>query len=318
MSKNRIEHSFAKGVLIITIGMFFVKVFGALFKIPLVHILGGEGNGYFLAAYNLYNPIYALASAGLPIAISRMIAEAVKEKRFRDVKKIHKLSIPIFFVMAIFGFVLMIFCAFVSAKISKMPGALYSMLMLAPTLLFSCLISIYKGYYQGLKNMIPTAITEVIEAAGKVVFGIGFAYFVLKYLSNEYEKFGTIFGKYCENEVFARGLIIQYSASAAVFGICTAALAGLIGIFFIHKFNGEVITAEEIKNSPKEKNTKEIINNILKISVPVGLGAIILNLAGYVDSVLISMRLSDIMDICPETLLRVYPRLIPSDTIARG
>ena len=150
--------SFAKGAFIITLGMLAVKFFGAIFKIPLMSILGGEGSAYFVGAYNFYSPIYALSTAGLPIAISKLVAENAALGRFRDVRKIRRVSIPIFLVTGTIGFLLVAIGSFVYAKVSKAPDAVYSVIMLAPALLFSCLMSSHRGYYEGLRNMTPTAV----------------------------------------------------------------------------------------------------------------------------------------------------------------
>ena len=170
---NRVSQSFAKGALIMTICMVIVKIMGAFFKIPLAKILGGEGMGYFNSAYSLYNPIYAFATAGLPIAIARMVSGDVARKRFKDVKKIHKISIPMFILTGTLGMLIMLVGSFMYARITKAPGVLYSIFMLAPTVLFSSIISIYKGYYEGLSNKAQTAKSEIVEAVGKDVFGLG-------------------------------------------------------------------------------------------------------------------------------------------------
>ena len=93
---KKVKHSFAAGAAIMAIGMLIVKIAGAAFKIPLSYILGGVGMGYFMTAYTMYSPIHALATAGLPIAISRMVSGYMAQKRYKDVKLMHKISIPIF------------------------------------------------------------------------------------------------------------------------------------------------------------------------------------------------------------------------------
>ena len=103
-SERRVDHSFLQGALILTIGMAVVKLIGALFKIPLAGILGVTGMGYFTAAYDLYNPLFTLATAGFPVAIARMVSESVTRKRFRDVRKIHRVSIPTFALLGVVGF----------------------------------------------------------------------------------------------------------------------------------------------------------------------------------------------------------------------
>ena len=200
---KKVSQSFAVGAFIMAIGMLIVKIAGAAFKIPLTYILKGTGLGYFNSAYNIYNPIYALATAGLPIAISRVVSSNMAQKRYKDVRMIHKLSIPIFVFTGIMGCLLMILGSFVYINYTYAPGTIYSMFALAPTVIFACLISIYKGYYEGLRNMIPTAVSEIVEAVCKVIFGPTLASLAINYCMDEYNKFGTVLGNFYNSEAEA-------------------------------------------------------------------------------------------------------------------
>ncbi len=315
---KKVSQSFAAGAFIMTIGMLLVKVAGAAFKIPISYILAGVGSGYFNEAYGLYNPIYALATAGLPIAISRMVAGDVARGRFKDVKLIHKISVPIFIFTGLTGFVLMIFGSFVCARFTNAPGALYSMFMLAPTVFFACLISIYKGYYEGLRNMIPTAVSEVVEAIGKVVFGPTLAFAVVNYGMNEYKNFGTVFGQTCENEIMARNIVTPWASAGAVLGITLGAACGFLYIFIKYRLSGDGITEEELESSEDARPKKALIKMLLNIAFPIALGAIVMNLAGAIDTMLVQRRLDDIMKSAPDVLLRIYDGLISREAIEGG
>ena len=109
MEQTKRKHqSFEFGAAILVIATLLVKVIGAVFKIPLsTKILDTVGFGYFSAAYDLFLPLYSLAMAGLPIAISRMVAENVAKKRFNDVRQTLRISRKAFFVTGLVGFVLM-------------------------------------------------------------------------------------------------------------------------------------------------------------------------------------------------------------------
>lgn len=315
---KKVSHSFAAGALIMTVGMFIVKLAGAAFKIPLSYILGGVGFGYFTTAYNMYSPVHALATAGLPIAISRMVSGYITQGRYKDIKRMHKISIPLFMATGLFGSLLMIFGSFYYVKLVNAPGSLYSLLALAPTIFFSCLISIYKGYYEGLRNMIPTAVSEIIEAFGKVVFGISLSWLTVSYGMNEYRQFGTVFGTAYETKEAAKLAILPWVSAAAVVGITLGSIAGYLYMLIKFKISGDGISEEELNEAPNPYPVKKIMKMLLSISVPVGLGAIIMNVASTVDSTLIQMRLDDIMKSTPEALLRVYGGLIPEQNIKAG
>lgn len=315
---KKVSQSFAAGAFIMAVGMLIVKLAGAAFKVPLAYILGGVGTGYFNNAYSLYNPIYALATAGLPIAISRMVAGDMTRKRYKDVRMIHKISVPIFLALGLMGCALMIGGSFLYVKFTNSPGSLYSMFMLAPTVFFSCLISIYKGYFEGLKNMIPTAVSEIVEAVSKVFFGLGLAWLAGEYGMSEYYTNGTVYGLVCENAVAARNATLPFASAGAVLGITLGSIMGFLYIFIKYKISGDGITREELENSEDARPTKALIRMLLDIAVPIALGAIIMNLAGAIDAMLVQRRLYDIMQRVPERLLNDYNGLIPNQVVKEG
>ncbi len=317
MENKQIGHSFEKGAFIITLGMLAVKFFGAFFKVPLMSILGGEGSAYFTGAYDLYNPIYALSTAGLPIAISRVVSENVALNRFRDVRKIRRVSVPIFFITGSIGFIFIIIGAFVYSKLSKTPDSIYSTFMLAPTLLFSCLMSSYRGYYEGLRNMTPTAVSEVIESVGKCVFGLSLSYLTLFVGRKEYESNGTLFGIHYDR-ITADGKLLSFASASSILGVAISSFLGFMYMYLRYRTKGDNISIEMIQNSPKPKSFSKILRSILKVAIPIGLGAIIMNLSGVIDSVLVKRRLYDISNRSIDDLLNVYGALIPQDVIHRG
>ena len=317
MEHKKLGYSFGKGAFIITLGMLVVRVFGALFKIPLMSILGGEGSGYFTGAYDLYGPIYALATAGLPIAISRIVSENVALNRFRDVRKIKKISGPIFLTTGLLGFGSIIVGAFIYSKLSKTPDSIYSTFMLAPTLLFSCLMSSYRGYYQGLRNMTPTAVSEIIESIGRCAFGLSFSYMTIFIGEREYTFKGTLFGVNYD-PIIAKGKLLSYASAAAILGVAVSAILGFIYISLRYKIKGDSISKEMLINSPKPKSSNTILRSILKFAVSVGLSAIIMNLSGVIDSILVKRRLYDIALNSHDMLMNVYRGLITKDVIERG
>lgn len=312
---KKVNQSFAAGAFIMTIGMLIVKIAGAAFKIPLSYILGGLGMGYFSTAYTIYSPIHALATAGLPIAISRMVSGYMAQHRYKDVKLMHKISIPIFIITGLIGTIIMIISAFPYVRFTSSPGSLYSLVILAPTILFSCLISIYKGYYEGLRNMIPTAVSEIVEAIGKVVFGVTFSALTMWYGINEFKNYGTVFGKFYESEITAKNAILPWASAAAVLGITFGAIAGYLYMYITYRRTGDGITEQELREAPEAYSVKRLIKSLLQISIPVALGAIIMNIASAIDATLVQRRLNDIMHTAPDVLLKCYEGLIPLENV---
>lgn len=315
---KKVNQSFATGAFIMTVGMLIVKIAGAAFKIPLSYILGGLGMGYFSTAYTMYSPIHALATAGLPIAISRVVSGYMAQHRYKDVRLMHKISIPIFIFTGLIGTILMILGSFPYVKFTNAPGSLYSLVILAPTIFFSCLISIYKGYYEGLRNMLPTAISEIVEAVGKVIFGVTFSLLTMWYGMREFKSNGTVFGIAYETESAARNAILPWASAAAVLGITFGAIAGYLYMCITYKRTGDGITNEELNAAPEAYPVKKLIKSLLHISIPVALGAIIMNIASAIDATLVQRRLNDIMHSDPLALLKNYDGLIPLENVKSG
>ena len=317
MAKNETENikklkrknqSFLHGTVILTGGLLLVKLMGILFRIFVTGMIGPTGATYFTVAYEIYNPLFALATAGLPIAISKMVSENIASGRYRNVKKIKKISTPIFLLTGTIGLILMILGAFIVPNLPfvNVPGAFYSVIVLSPTIFFACLMSIYRGYYQGLKNMTPTATSEVIEAGCKFFIGYVTSYSIIHFGMREYLSKGTFLGKPYATKELAEAAIMPLASAGAILGISMGAAAGFLYLFLRDKIIGDGITKKEILNSPPAQNGKGIANTLIKNALPIGLGAIIMNVAGLIDTTLILHRIQYVMSVAPNELLTHY------------
>ena len=143
---KRNRQSFLEGSFILIAGVIIVKIIGAVFKIPLTDIISADGMGYFSSAYVVFNLIQTVAIAGFPVAISKMVAENVVLHRYRDVKRIYRVSFRVFLVTGLAGTVLMLAISPLAVSVMKNPGALYSMLAMAPAVFFICMMSVNRGY----------------------------------------------------------------------------------------------------------------------------------------------------------------------------
>jgi stage V sporulation protein B len=149
------KQNFLQGALILSFATIFVKAIGALFKIPLMNIIGGEGMGYYNTAYQIFNPLYTLATAGIPVAVSRMVSECVTLGRFRDVRKIFQVSMVCFLITGTAGSLVMLFGAgFLTSSVVGNPGAVWAVAVLSPAVFFICMMSAYRGYYQACATCI--------------------------------------------------------------------------------------------------------------------------------------------------------------------
>lgn len=305
------KHSFLQGAMILGASMIVVKIMGMVFKILFANMVDGVGNGMFNIAYSLYEPLFMLATAGFPIAISRMVSECIAQRRFKDVKKIHKISIPFFVITGIVCFVAMILIGAVYTQVVGSSESQFAIICLAPTILFGCLMSIYRGYFEGTRNMTPTAVSEIIEASSKMFVGLSLAYFISNTLSAEFEASGTVFGNVMPSVEHASQVIMGYTVASGMIGISLGAFLGFIFLLLRYKLKGDGISKEEIAASPNARPAKSLFKRLALTAVPIGLGSIVMSIASFIDSTLVQRRILDIMNTSPQTLKDIYNFIDP-------
>ncbi len=315
---GRKSQSFLKGAMVLGSSMIIVKIMGMVYKILLSNQYGGVGTGLFNSAYALYNPLFMLSTAGFPIAISRMVSESVTKKRFRDVKQIHRISVPIFVIAGCICFLIMILGGFIYVKLIHADNAIFALLCLSPTIFFGCLMSIYRGYFEGMRNMVPTAVSEIIEAACKLFLGFTASYIVTKLGMSKYEATGYVFGTKCANVIEAESVIIPIAIGAAITGISLGSLFGFLFLYIRYKCGGDGISREELLSSPRPRPGNVTLRIMVRTAIPIGLGSIIMSLADMVDSMLVNIRIDHIMQTNPDALLNVYGSLIPDNILNNG
>ena len=170
-----VRRGFMLGALILSLSGFLSKLCGAIFKIPLANLVGMEAMGYFGSAYAIYNFLLALATAGIPTGISTMIAKSIAQKKYKDISSVLKIAATIFLI---FGAVLTLLGMIFFRPLAEMMNSIdarWCVLAIMPAVFFITAVAIFRGFFQGHNNMVPTAISNVIEAFLKLVAGYGFA-----------------------------------------------------------------------------------------------------------------------------------------------
>ena len=168
---------FMKGAMILTIAGLLVKVIGAISKVIVARILGGEGVGLYQMAYSLYQLIISIGAAGLPVAISIMVARKVGQDDIRGARHIFKVAL---ITMGIIGSLLSLtFYGAIPYIIetgvitdSRAEGALVAV---APAIVIVSILACFRGYFQGFQNMLPTGISQVCEQLARVIVMVGAA-----------------------------------------------------------------------------------------------------------------------------------------------
>lgn len=285
MSKDKTQ-SIINGAFILVLSTVLVKVIGAIFKIPLTSLIGGTGRGYFSTAYNIYTPVYAVALAGLPTAVSKLVSQHMALGDYGYVKKIRSVAWRLFLVTGLVGTVALLLVAYPYAKyVAGTMGVIPSILAIAPSIFFCCMMSSYRGYFEGRQNMTPTALSQVIEALSKLVFGLLFAYLVMEKLGGEYQASSTVLGTLVKTQEEALSLIYPYTAAAAVLGVTVGTIFGLLYLLLYNGFHP--VRLEGSSNVPMRSVTKSLV----LIAVPIVLGSLVQNVSNLIDTATIQNRL---------------------------
>ena len=268
------------GVIVLTISNLVVKLLGLFCKIPLHGILQDQGMGYFNIAYNIFTTLYLVSTAGLPTAITIMISRTPRDDaRKKQVEKIFRVALAVFFVLGVLGSSIMFFFAKPLARLMDSEASYLCIMAISPTLFFICISSAMRGYFQGHQNMVPTAISEITEAIGKFAIGITLGYYAI-----------------------SRGESIEVAAGYAIAGITIGVAMGmlfLVGAKAVynskHRRDAEASTGEAGKVSTR----KEILKQMLVIALPITVSSVALNLTGIIDtfSIINSMSLYTTKDI---------------------
>ncbi len=303
--KTNKQQSFLHGSLILIIATVVAKIIGAVYRIPLTNLLGSRGMGFYSTAYDLYVPMYSIAMAGLPIAISRIVAEYTAKLRYKDINRTLRASQLIFVVTGGVGFALLIVLAFVLTGNSSITlfgktlnlhtfnyGALPGILAISPSLIFCCVMSAYRGYFEGLGNMTPTGVSEILEALGKLVFGFTFATLVLKSTNN-----------------------YSYAAAGALLGISLG--EAFSTIFLLIRFKTcrwKDIPKALYSASPEPIEFKSQIKSIIIVAIPIVLGSLVNNVTSLIDVVMVQNQLNKAITKVPEYFATHYSTLISYET----
>ena len=253
------------GVLILTASNLTVKLLGLLCKVPLQDVLGDKGMGYFNIAYSIFTTLYLVATAGMPAALTIMISGTPNNSvRRKQVERIFRVAFSVFFTMGLLGAMVMLLFSKQLAALAGSPDAYLCIMAIAPTLFFICLSSAMRGYFQGHRNMVPTAISEITEAISKFVIGIVLAYYAIN-----------------------RGESIEVAAAYSIAGITIGVGTGMVFLAvakFLHdrdaKDNCEAIAV--IGESVSSK--RSIFKRLLSIALPITMSSVALNLTSIIDA----------------------------------
>ncbi len=306
------RHSFLQGAVILTGSLIIVKIIGAFFRIPLNRIITENGMGYYNTAYSLYFVFYSLSTVGFPTAVAKLVAENYSQGNIKNIVKIKKIATLLFTIVGFLSMAIMVLIARPYTDNIENSLAFLPIITLAPSVFFCSILAIYKGYFQGLSNMTPTATAEVIEALGKLIFGLSTAYFTVDYLGEEYKRFGTVLGKSL-HESDAMLQIYSLATTGAVLGISIGSLSACIYISIKYKLSKNQLLS--IKSVGEEWSKSALLLRLIKTAIPIGIGAVAISISLFIDSSLLLTRLNAVTRENSNALLDIYMSYLPRENI---
>lgn len=278
------KKSFLKGAAILGVAGIIVKLLGAIFRIPLGNMIGATGMSYYTPAYYIYTIFVVIATSGIPVAISKMVSERITVNHYGEAHRVFRYSMYLMLGIGTASFLILFIGAGWIASINGIPESKYSMMAVAPALIVVPVMAAYRGYFQGMQNMKPTAFSQVIEQFFRVGVGL-----FLGYTFFEMGDFLGLFGKYKEQSREAAG------AAGATFGGTIGSLAGLLIILIIYALSKKVIKYRIHKTKTLEgqvhESGKKIVREILLIAVPITIGASIMPIMNFIEVPIIVNRL---------------------------
>ena len=265
------KKSFVKGAAILAIAGLFVKVLGAVFRIPLSNIIGAVGMADYAVSYNIYAFLVVFSTAGLPVAVSRMVSARVTVGDYRSAHKVFNKTLKLLLIIGLVSSVALLIFADIIADVYGRPNAALGLRLISPALFFVAMLSSYRGYFQGLQQMVPTASTQITEQFIKLGAGL--------LLASLWISKGP-----------------QYGAAGALLGVSISEVAALVlMLFFYNRKKGSIKTLRRETNvSPYISKHKSILSELLYIAFPIILGASIMPLIMSLDAFLINNILPNI------------------------
>lgn len=263
---NNSGNSIVKGAAIIGAAGVVVKLLGAIFKIPLTNWMGSIGMSYYQIAYVIYSVLIVLSTAGFPVAISKLVSENNAKGQYSNSQKVLKTSLGIMMFMGGVSAAICFFGANAYANYVENPLAAQAIRAIAPALLFVPLLSSFRGFFQGRRNMNPTAISEIVEQLSRVIIGFALTRIFL-----------------------SRGL--PEAAAGASFGATAGSLIAMAFMILVYVLHRTKLENEERAGSDLVEGTSTIVKKILMIAIPIIIGAEIIPIMYSIDATVIMKRL---------------------------
>ncbi len=274
------QKNFLSGALILTVANILVKIIGAIYKIPLANWIKPEGMNYYNDAYQIFSLLFVLSTAGVPVAIAKMVSESIVDKRLKEPKKILGVSTGIFAIIGLVLMAVMIFTAPALSNYFDYENVNTCLYLIAPAIFLTAVTSTIKGYFQGYKCMTPTAIFQVIEAAFKLV-GLGIVFIMLK-------------------QGVTDPMVL---ACGGILGVTFGSFAA--GVFLLIRFLCERELGRNTEGSEPSLRKRSIAKTTLALAIPISLSSAVMSLTSTLDMFLVKGSLAA-YGLAPKMVENVY------------
>lgn len=251
-------NGFVRGAMILIFFNLIGKVIGAIYRIPLANLLGAVGIGEYQLVFPLYSLMLAISVSGIPVAISRIVSEYNSKGLYGDTRKLIRIAFLYLTIISLVCVAIVVIGAKIIANIQGNSDIYLCYYGIAPAILFVALLSVFRGYFQGCLNMLPTALSGFVEQIGRLVFGLWFA--------SRFVRFGSVYGVF--------GAVLGISISEAV----ACLFLGIYYIFYSKRKNNQSVSMYSFGY---------ISNQLIKTALPITLGGIASPITSIIDSLLV-------------------------------
>lgn len=276
--KKSLKQRYLSSAFILLLSTVVVKLISAFYKIPLTGFIGAEGRGYFSIAYNLCMPIHALTMGAFPLALTKLVSSYEAKGDYEKIKALRFASKRLFLIVGLIGLsVMLVFAKPYAELISSAPKSIYTILALAPSVFFCCLGAAHRGFAEGYLDMKPTAVSQLLEALFKLVFGLLFARYSMSWLYEQYILKGSVFGMTVSGEQEALSVIYPLTSAAAMLGVTLGSIAAYLFVM--------IYTRSKYPVSPVDrKDIKLAYNELLTFSTALIGATVISSISNFVDT----------------------------------
>ena len=266
---TRTQKSILGGVTILGLSGLIGKVVGVLFRVPLAWIIGEGGVGTYQLVFPTYALLLTISSAGLPVAISRMVAHCLAKDDPHNARRVFQGALYMLMALGIVTTIVLIAGSGFISEVIKNPETKLGFIAIAPSLFLVCVMSAFRGFMQGQQDMVPTAISQLIEQVGKVAVALPLA-------------------------AWGMTISVAHAAAGALLGTSIAEGIALVYIMILYARR-----KKSLDNHPQDETQPPIpmttlMRRLAANAVPITLGACIVPLAAFVDSAMLVARLQQI------------------------